>query len=98
MPRTSDGLVPPPAGLRPGDVVVGVNGHPLTNANQFTSVVSSSADRPVDLDVLRDGHEVHLSVVPVVGHDTAQGGEALGRLAAHPRCGSVRARAPRWRS
>jgi membrane-associated protease RseP (regulator of RpoE activity) len=67
------------AGLRPGDVVVGVNGHPLTNGNEFGSTIQRSADKPVQLTVERAGETVQLTVTPALGHYVGTKGETLGK-------------------
>ena len=52
------------AGLRVGDVIVGVNGHGFTNPNQVTNAIERSAGRSLSLDVLRAGTTRTLTVVP----------------------------------
>ena len=66
------------AGLRVGDVIVGVDGHTLTNPNQLTAVIRRSVGATVSLEVLRAGQRIVVPVVPAVGHSTANGSEALG--------------------
>lgn len=58
------------AGLRPGDVVVAVDGQRLSGsgdgaANQMVKVISTHAGTPVRLTVHRDGATRTLTVVPV---------------------------------
>jgi membrane-associated protease RseP (regulator of RpoE activity) len=52
------------AGLRVGDTIVGVNGHPLSSSNQLVSVIGHSAGRPVRLEVDRGGTTRTFTVVP----------------------------------
>jgi membrane-associated protease RseP (regulator of RpoE activity) len=66
------------AGLRQGDVVVAVDGHPLSGPDQFTDVVNRSVGKPVRLTVERDGRLLHLTVTPATGHRVGAEGEALG--------------------
>jgi membrane-associated protease RseP (regulator of RpoE activity) len=62
------------AGLQVGDVVVGVNGHSFTNPDQVTKAIQGSVDKPVRLEVQRNGVTRTLTVVPadkrdvVIGH------------------------------
>ncbi|HUA95728.1 MAG TPA: M50 family metallopeptidase, partial [Acidimicrobiales bacterium] len=68
------------AGLRPGDVVVGVDGRSLSHTTQLTEAISRSAGRPVPLTVDRGGRKVDLTVTPAVGHhlSTPTAKEVLG--------------------
>ncbi|MGV3615231.1 MAG: M50 family metallopeptidase [Fimbriimonas sp.] len=52
------------AGLRAGDRVLSVNGQPVKKFFDMTRVVRESADKPVSLEVRRNGKVVALSVVP----------------------------------
>jgi membrane-associated protease RseP (regulator of RpoE activity) len=52
------------AGLEVGDVVVGVNGHPLTSQDQLVHAIQSSSGRPLGLQVERHGTTRTLVVVP----------------------------------
>jgi membrane-associated protease RseP (regulator of RpoE activity) len=56
------------AGLRPTDEVVAVDGHRLTSADQFATMLRGAAGRPVRLTVERHGRDLHLTVRPVAGH------------------------------
>ena len=66
------------AGLRAGDVIIGVNGHALTDPAELSTVIRGSAGRPIHLQVDRGGRTLSLTVVPAVGHSLSGGGEALG--------------------
>lgn len=66
------------AGLRPGDVVVAVDGRSLAHTTQLTDAISGSAGRPVQLTVDRDGRKLDLTVTPALGHHLSTGSEALG--------------------
>jgi membrane-associated protease RseP (regulator of RpoE activity) len=66
------------AGLRKGDVVVGVNGKALTAVTEVKDVVNRSADKPVRLTIDRDGRTRTVTVTPVAGHYTADTKEVLG--------------------
>jgi membrane-associated protease RseP (regulator of RpoE activity) len=66
------------AGLRRGDEIVAVNGHAITGADTLSNAINGSANRPVHLTVERGARTLALTVVPALGHRTANGGEALG--------------------
>ena len=52
------------AGLREGDVIVAVNGHPVIDANELKLQVSSlSPGTKLNLDVLRDGETKEFSAI-----------------------------------
>ncbi len=56
------------AGLRPGDIVVSVDGRPVRgNFGAFESAIQRHPDSPVQLVVQRDGHDRTLTVVPANG-------------------------------
>ena len=51
------------SGLRPGDVVVGINGQAATDPDQISRIViGSSIGSTVKLDVFRDGRRITLDV------------------------------------
>src|SRR2546421_2948057 len=52
------------AQMKTGDKVVEVAGKPITDWDEMKSVISVSANRPVDVAVERDGQIVHLTVTP----------------------------------
>ncbi len=53
------------AGLQPGDVVVSINGTPISTWTQATSITRASAGTALDYVVLRDGVTTPLTVTPV---------------------------------
>ncbi len=56
------------AGLRPGDVVVSVDGRSVQgDFDRFESAIQRHPDSPVQLVVLRDGHDRTVTVVPANG-------------------------------
>ncbi len=71
------GLEPPPvtgtvergspaekAGVRPGDVLLAVDGKPITGMREMLLGLEKSKTNPVQLSVLRDGQELTLTVLP----------------------------------
>jgi membrane-associated protease RseP (regulator of RpoE activity) len=51
--------------LKPGDRFVSIDGVPIKSWNQLSSVIRPSAGKPLDVVVLRDGRDVHVTVTPV---------------------------------
>jgi serine protease Do len=50
-------------GLKPGDIIVGIDGKPVNNADELTmSVISRQPGQTVNLDVVRDGKSMTMSV------------------------------------
>jgi membrane-associated protease RseP (regulator of RpoE activity) len=56
------------AGLEPGDAFVSVDGHPTPTFNSLTAFIASSAGKPLQVVVRRDGRLVHLVVTPATEH------------------------------
>jgi membrane-associated protease RseP (regulator of RpoE activity) len=56
------------AGVEPGDVIVSIDGHPVHDLDQVSSVTSVSEGRKVVMVVRRDGHLKTLTLVPTDGH------------------------------
>jgi regulator of sigma E protease len=52
------------AGIQPGDVIVQVNGRPVTDSTTVVEEVSGSAGVPVEFVILRDGQEISIVVTP----------------------------------
>ena len=53
------------AGLRPGDVIVGLDGAPITGADDLVRALSGDKiGRTIALDVLRGIEQLTLSLVP----------------------------------
>ncbi len=53
------------AGLRAGDQIVAVNGVKVTSWDQLTSIIEPSVGKTLQLTVLRNGHTIDKTVVPV---------------------------------
>jgi membrane-associated protease RseP (regulator of RpoE activity) len=74
-----DGVQSPAAtaGLQPGDVIVEVDGIPITDDQQFSEYIGEHVEEEVRVTVLRDGRRVTVTATPV--YDTVEG-ERRGRL------------------
>jgi membrane-associated protease RseP (regulator of RpoE activity) len=62
------------AGIEPGDVIVSIDGHAISNVNQVSDITKVSQGRALVIVVKRDGRDRTLKVVPVNGHDVTEGG------------------------
>jgi S1-C subfamily serine protease len=55
------------AGLRSGDVIVGINGSPINSHNDVDPFVARGGGRPITIDVKRGGTLVRLRATPRQG-------------------------------
>lgn len=53
------------AGVRPGDVLVSIDGTPMSTFADATEIVQASPGKTLDMVVSRDGEDVHLSITPI---------------------------------
>lgn len=65
------------AGVRPGDVLVSIDGQPVSTFDQATSIVQASPGKTLELVVRRDGAEQTLSLTPIEAERTIT--DASGR-------------------
>lgn len=61
------------AGFREGDRVLSIDGHTIHTWTQMTGLVKDSPGKTLQVDVLRDGHRVSLSVTPLAESATVNG-------------------------
>jgi regulator of sigma E protease len=54
------------AGLKPGDIVVSVNGAPVRSTPKLREIVTSTAGKPVEVAYLRDGKPETVTVTPTM--------------------------------
>ena len=48
-----------------GDVITAVNGQSITSALELKAALAQLfSDQPLDLTILREGHEMHVTVLP----------------------------------
>ena len=52
------------AGLQPGDLLLAVDGEPMTQPSQLTDVISRNPGKPTDILIRRKGEERHINVTP----------------------------------
>ena len=65
------------AGIKAGDTIVSVNGHPLHGTNAIHDAITSSVGKPVTLGVERDGHLRSVVVTPLDGRGIKDGNTTL---------------------
>ncbi len=65
------------AGLQPGDLIVSADGHAISSATQLADVISKSVDKPVSLEISRNGHLISKTVTPVKASDVRISGQPL---------------------
>ncbi len=53
------------AGLKPGDVILRINGRDITRWEQVVELIGNSKGKPVILTVLRNGKKIKITVYPV---------------------------------
>jgi regulator of sigma E protease len=61
------------AGLQPGDRVVGIEGEPIYTWAQMTTHVKGHPQKPLRVDVLRNGQRIPLTVTPTAEKITVNG-------------------------
>ncbi len=65
------------AGLLPGDLIVSADGHNITSSSQLASIVSKSVDKPVSLEISRDGHLIKKTVIPINAGEVTISGQPV---------------------
>jgi regulator of sigma E protease len=61
------------AGLKPGDVIVSMNGKPVVTWPQLVEGVHKSGGQPVQFVIRRDGTDIPLTITPMQGMDSEGG-------------------------
>jgi regulator of sigma E protease len=61
------------AGLQAGDHVVNIDGQTIHTWSQMTGIVKESPNHPLQMEVLREGHRVSLTVTPTAEKATVNG-------------------------
>jgi len=54
------------AGLKPGDIVLSVNGQPVRSTPKLREIVTGTGGKPVQIEYSRDGKRTTVSVTPVM--------------------------------
>ncbi|MGO9006026.1 MAG: PDZ domain-containing protein [Beijerinckiaceae bacterium] len=65
------------AGIRPGDVIIGIDGKPINTYFEIAPIVALSGGRPLTIDIDRGGTRVRVKATPDRSNEpTAQGSTA----------------------
>ncbi len=67
------------AGLQEGDTIISANGEEIRHWGQLVDLIVVSAGQSIDIDVLRDGSQIGLVIVP---NETQRGGQTVGFIGA----------------
>jgi regulator of sigma E protease len=70
------------AGIRPGDLVTGFNGDPVTSVDSFIEQTRAQAGEEVTLTLSRQGERVQVALTPRVNPPEGQGAMGIGIRAA----------------
>jgi regulator of sigma E protease len=54
------------AGLKPGDLLVAVNGERMVFAQQFVTAISKNPGKPVELTIRRNGRDLNIEITPTL--------------------------------
>jgi regulator of sigma E protease len=81
--NVSDNSPAQQGGIKPNDVLLAVNGTPVTTLDQARTLIYAGIDTPLELTLDRAGQTVKLSVTPLSSRPAEQG--ALGVGLAYPR-------------
>ncbi len=71
------------AGILPNDIIVSIQGQPVTTLDEARALIRASLDAPLEVVVLRDEQQVTLTATPLSSRSAEQG--ALGVGLGYPR-------------
>jgi regulator of sigma E protease len=81
--ETAVGMPAEKAGMKTGDLIVGINGKPVVTWPQLVEAVRHSDGKPVEFLIRRDGKELSLTITPVKG--VTQEGEPVWQVGVGPK-------------
>lgn len=79
------------AGLRPGDMIVRIEGREIERYESFQQLITMSPGRPLEIEILRDGELIEVTAVPRPTEVEAIDGttQTIGDLGIRPRIAPV---------
>ena len=76
IPRVTPGEPADQAGIKPGDVILEINGDPIVLPTQLIGIIGKNAGTPITVTVRREGDRHNFSVVPIKGCAGVPGDQA----------------------
>ena len=67
VPKVTPGEPADKAGIKPGDVILAINGEPVVLPSQLVGIIGRSVGNPITVTVRRDGERRNFTVVPIKG-------------------------------
>ena len=67
VPRVTPGEPADKAGIKPGDVILDINGEPIVLPTQLVGIIGKNTGRPITITVRREGERRSFTVVPITG-------------------------------
>ncbi len=67
VPRVTPGEPADKAGIKPGDVILAINGEPIVLPSQLVGIIGRNTGKPITVTVRRDGQRRNFTVVPITG-------------------------------
>lgn len=77
------------AGLKAGDELRSIDGRPIYDPTEFVKHIQAHPDEPVDIEIIRDGASLHLSVTPENQGGSGHIGVAIGFMQRYGFFGAV---------
>jgi regulator of sigma E protease len=81
--ETAIGMPAEKAGIKSGDLIVAMNGKPVTTWPQLVDAVHNSNGHAIEFRIRRDGQEISLSITPMQGMDPD--GQTVWQIGVTPR-------------
>ena len=67
VPRVTAGEPADKAGIKPGDVILAINGEPIVLPSQLVGIIGRHTGKPITVTVRREGERRNFTVTPITG-------------------------------
>ena len=67
VPKVTPGEPADKAGIKPGDVILAINGEPVVLPSQLVGIIGRNVGNPITVTVRREGERRNFTVVPIKG-------------------------------